>query len=243
MIQKSKLESLGELAAGIAHEINQPLGGISLLLDNIQIRAQKGKLTPEYLEKKLNKSFEDIDRIRMIIDHIRIFSRDQDMAGLIKMDVHEVIMNALGIIKHQYKKHDIEFELNFNCQEPFILGNPFKLEQVMLNLFSNARFAMSEKKKLLSKKSSNLHKKIKIGTYSDEKGLTISVEDNGTGIPKKLQKNIFDPFFTTKSADTGTGLGLSISYGIIKEMKGTIDVISKENEFTKMTLGFPIYKK
>jgi len=243
LIQKSKLESLGELAAGIAHEINQPLGGISLLLDNIHYKSTKGKLTSEYLEEKLRKSFEDIDRIKMIIDHIRAFSRDQDTTDFIRIDIQEVIMNALGMIKHQYQKYDIEFELNLNCQEPFILGNPYKLEQVLLNLFSNARFAVSEKCKQFAEKNIPLRKKIIISTYNSNNEIGFSIEDNGIGIPKKLQKNIFDPFFTTKSEEVGTGLGLSISYGIIKEMHGNISVESKENEFTKMIVGFPIYKQ
>ncbi len=243
LIQKSKLESLGELAAGIAHEINQPLGGISLLLDNILYHSTKGKLTPKYLEEKLRKSFEDIDRIKMIIDHIRAFSRDQDTTVFTRVDIQEVIMNALGMIKHQYQKFDIEFELNLNCTEPFILGNPYKLEQVLLNLFSNARFAVREKCKLLIEKNIDFRKKIVISTYLKDNEIGFSIEDNGIGIPKKLQKNIFDPFFTTKSEEVGTGLGLSISYGIIKEMRGNISVESKENEFTKMIIGFPIYTK
>jgi len=243
LIQKSKLESLGELAAGIAHEINQPLGGISLLLDNIHYKSTKGELTAEYLEEKLRKSFEDIDRIKMIIDHIRAFSRDQDTTDFIRIDIQEVIMNALGMIKHQYQKHDIEFELNLNCQEPFILGNPYKLEQVLLNLFSNARFAVSEKCKNFTENKIDFRKKIIISTYTNDNKIVFSIEDNGIGIPKKLQKNIFDPFFTTKSEEVGTGLGLSISYGIIKEMHGNISVESKENEFTKMIVGFPIYKQ
>lgn len=243
LIQKSKLESLGELAAGIAHEINQPLGGISLLLDNIQFKSLNGQLTPDYLDEKLRKSFEDIDRIKMIIDHIRSFSRDQDTTDFSPLDVHEVIMNALGMIKHQYQKHDIEFVLNLNCQEPYIFGNPFKLEQVLLNLFSNARFAVREKCKMLAAKNIDFQKKIIISTYSDDTKIGMTIEDNGIGIAKKLQKNIFDPFFTTKSEEVGTGLGLSISYGIIKEMHGNISVESKENEFTKMIIGFPIFKK
>lgn len=243
LIQKSKLESLGELAAGIAHEINQPLGGISLLLDNIHYKSTKGKLTSEYLEEKLRKSFEDIDRIKMIIDHIRAFSRDQDTTDFIRIDIQEVIMNALGMIKHQYQKYDIEFELNLNCQEPFILGNPYKLEQVLLNLFSNARFAVSEKCKKFTENKIDFRKKIIISTYTNDNEIGFSIEDNGIGIPKKLQKNIFDPFFTTKSEEVGTGLGLSISYGIIKEMHGNISVESKENEFTKMIVGFPINKQ
>ena len=148
LIQKSKLESLGKLAAGIAHEINQPLGAISLLLDNIQYKSDKGDLDKEYLDKKLKKSFEDIDRIRMIIDHIRAFSRDQDKAEFVKVDVNMVIHDALSMIKHQYIKQNISFELKLDLKKAFIFGNPYKLEQVLLNLFSNANYALNEKEKL-----------------------------------------------------------------------------------------------
>jgi len=178
----------------------------------------------------------------MIIEHIRTFSRDQELTDFTRMDVHEVIMNSLGMIKHQYQKHEIKFDLHLYCKEPFIMGNPYKLEQVLLNLFSNARFAVREKCKLFAKKNIDFRKKITISTYSNDLEIGIIIEDNGIGIPKKLQKNIFDPFFTTKAEEVGTGLGLSISYGIIKEMHGNISAESKENEFTRMIIGFPIYK-
>ncbi len=236
LIQKSKLESLGKLAAGIAHEINQPLGAISLLLDNIQYKSDKGDLDKEYLDKKLKKSFEDIDRIRMIIDHIRAFSRDQDKAEFVKVDVNMVIHDALSMIKHQYIKQNILFELKLDLKKAFIFGNPYKLEQVLLNLFSNANYALNEKEKL----DNNIKKVIQITAYQKAKNICIEIEDNGTGISKTHQENIFDPFYTTKSADEGTGLGLSISYGIIKEMNGDIKVESKENEYTKMIIALPI---
>ncbi len=236
LIQKSKLESLGKLAAGIAHEINQPLGAISLLLDNIQYKSDKGDLDKEYLDKKLKKSFEDIDRIRMIIDHIRAFSRDQDKAEFVKVDVNMVIHDALSMIKHQYIKQNISFELKLDLKKAFIFGNPYKLEQVLLNLFSNANYALNEKEKL----DNNIKKVIQITAYQKVKNICIEIEDNGTGISKTHQENIFDPFYTTKSADEGTGLGLSISYGIIKEMNGDIKVESKENKYTKMIIALPM---
>lgn len=240
LIQKSKLESLGELAAGIAHEINQPLGAITLLLDNIQYNASKGKLTLAYLNKKIKQSFKDIDRIRMIIDHIRAFSRDQDKEGFTKIDAHEIIMNALGMIKNQYNNQNVCFELNLVSQHSYIIGNPFKLEQVFLNLFSNSKFALDEKANAINDK--NYQKTIRINTCSEDTIITISVEDNGTGIEKNIQKNIFDPFFTTKPENIGTGLGLSISYGILKEMKGNIEIQSEKGKYTKIIIKIPLIK-
>jgi PAS domain S-box-containing protein len=242
LIQKSKLESLGELAAGIAHEINQPLGGISLTLDNILYKLNEDKLTNDYLKEKLKQSFEDIDRIKMIINHIRLFSRDQDKEEYSKVDVHEVIDNALNMVKNQYQNLNIDFQLSLKADPSNILGNPYKLEQVLLNLFSNAKFAMDEKTSRKAKDKIAFVKKIKIDTYISGNEIQISVEDNGLGIPQNLIKNVFDLFFTTKPIDSGTGLGLSISYGIIKEMKGDIKINSLENEYTKMILILPLYK-
>jgi signal transduction histidine kinase len=116
------------------------------------------------------------------------------------------------------------------------------LEQVLLNLFSNAKFAMDEKASRKAKDKITFVKRIKINTYVNGDKIQISVEDNGLGIPKNLIKNVFDLFFTTKPIDSGTGLGLSISYGIIKEMKGDIKINSLENEYTKMILTLPLYK-
>ncbi len=243
LIQKSKLESLGELAAGIAHEINQPLGAISLSLDNILYKLTEGKLNNTYLESKIKQSFDDIERIKKIIDHIRSFSRGQDKEEHRKFDIHIVIENALNMVKNQYHKLDIEFRLSFKANEKFVMCNPFKLEQVLLNLFSNAKFAVDEKAALKSKENIKYVKRIKIDTFSDDDSIIITVEDNGLGIPQKFIKNVFDPFFTTKSIDSGTGLGLSISYGIIKEMKGDIMVKSLENEYTRMIIELPIYRE
>lgn len=240
LIQKSKLESLGELSAGIAHELNQPLGGISMILDNIMIGLSNNKASKDYLEEKFKKIFEDIDRIRNIINHVRSFSKDQDIGELEKVSVTEVINNAVSMINTQYSNHNVDIVLDLQ-DDLYTYGSKFKLEQVLLNLFSNAKFAIDEKEALAGEKS--YQKKIKVLTRSNEDKIYIDVEDNGTGIPEEKQINIFDPFFTTKRDEMGTGLGLSISYGIIKEMKGEIMVNSRPGEYTIMKIKLPAYKK
>jgi len=237
LIQKSKLESLGILSAGIAHEINQPVTHLSLGIDNILIRKNMNKLDDTYLENKCNELFDDIDRIRNIIEHIRTFSRDQSSSDLEKLNVNEVIKNTLNLIQTQYKNHNVSIKLDFAEQIGFTIGNKFKLEQVILNMLSNAKDALEEKFNNLQ--NSEEEKIIKIITYSEKNRITIEIEDNGPGIPVELQEKIFDPFFTTKSIDRGTGLGLSISYGIIREMKGEISVESEFGKFTKMIISLP----
>jgi C4-dicarboxylate-specific signal transduction histidine kinase len=236
LIQKSKLESMGELAAGIAHEINQPLGGISMGLDNILFKLSIGKVSDEYLRTKIDALFQDIDRIRQIINHVRVFSRDQKNLVDERVDINAVIRDALSLISRQYQNHNIEISLNLCENECLAIGNKYRIEQVFLNLLSNAKYAVEEKLKILI---TGYSKKIEIKSYRENNFVVTDIIDNGIGIPEKHIDNIFDPFFTTKDVENGTGLGLSISYGIIKEMKGNISVESQENKFTKVSVYLP----
>lgn len=240
LIQKSKLESMGELAAGIAHEINQPLVGISMGIDNISIKVAEKKATADYLQEKFKSIFEDIERIRNIINHVRIFSKEQEIKDFEKVDVGEVIKNALSMVSTQYTNHNVQIILDLKEEKLYTFGNKYKLEQVFLNLLSNAKHAVDEKEEQLS--NSLFEKIIKIAAFPNSEKLVIIVEDNGIGIPESHQINIFDPFFTTKKTEIGTGLGLSISYGILKEMSGEISVESQTGMFTRMTITLPKFR-
>jgi C4-dicarboxylate-specific signal transduction histidine kinase len=226
LIQKSKLESLGELAAGIAHEINQPLGSMAM--------------GEEYTKRKTDSLFKDIERIRNIIEHVRIFSRDQQNAVLEPVSINEVVKNALTLITRQYENMDINLQVKYSTRHDISLGNKYKFEQVVLNILSNARYAVQEKEKADIK---GYKKMIKISTFANRKNCGLIIYDNGTGIPENIMGNIFDPFFTTKQEAMGTGLGLSIIYGIIKEMKGEIKAESKEGKHTKLMITLPVYKE
>ncbi|MEN8225419.1 MAG: response regulator [Bacteroidota bacterium] len=240
LIQKSKLESLGELAAGFAHEINQPLGSISLGLDNLGIKLQSGEITDEYYKRKTDSIFRDIERIRNIIQHVRVFSRDQQNATVEPVAVSEVVHNALSLISRQYESKGIDLQVKYSSRNDLLLGNKYKLEQVILNLLSNARYAVTEKEKANIK---GYQKTIKITTFANRKDCGVIIHDNGTGIPENILGNIFDPFFTTKQEEMGTGLGLSIIYGIIKEMKGNIKADSKEGKYTRLVVTLPLLKE
>lgn len=240
LIQKSKLESLGELAAGIAHEINQPLGSISMGLDNLQIKMQMGEITEEYTKRKMDSMFRDIERIRNIIEHVRIFSRDQQNAIIEPVSVSEVVHNALSLISRQYENKGIDLTVKYSSRNDTTLGNKYKLEQVVMNLLSNARYAVIDKEKADIK---GYRKEIKITTFANRSTCGLIIHDNGTGIPESIIGNIFDPFFTTKQEEMGTGLGLSIIYGIIKEMKGDIKADSREGKYTRLVVTLPVYKE
>jgi len=194
-------------------------------------------LSEDYLNSKINALFKDIDRIRQIINHVRIFSRDQDSEMLETVDLNEVIYDALSMVSKQYNNHNIKIKLKLSDNKCFTIGNKYRIEQVILNLLSNAKYAVEERQKL--SKSDLYTKIITIRSFEENGHVVFEIEDNGTGIPKKSIDNIFDPFFTTKDVESGTGLGLSITYGIIKEMKGDISVESKSNEFTRMKVALP----
>ncbi|MCD4736993.1 MAG: response regulator [Bacteroidales bacterium] len=237
LVQKSKLESIGELAAGIAHEINQPLGSISLGLDNILFKMRSGKLSDKYMQKKIDVIFEDIERTRKIINHVRIFSRDQEITLDEKVELNDVVKNALSMVMTQYKKHGIDINTHF-CTSGCVMGNKFRFEQVVLNLLSNAKYAVEVKRSKIRKK--NYQMVINLKTVINGNDVVLMVEDNGTGISKKDLQYIFDPFYTTKDVEEGTGLGLSISYGIVRESGGRIEVKSFSGRYTRVLVTFPL---
>ena len=240
LVQKSKLEYIGELSAGLSHEINQPLGGISMGLDNILMGLDEGNIDKKYIRSKFRVLFKDIERINQIIQHVRIFSRDQQESLKEDVNVIRVINNALSLVKMQLKDYQIDLHLSFPEDDFTVVGNPYRLEQVFLNLLSNARYAVEEKGKYIQ--NSDFKKEISVFCKRASGACEVLIRDNGTGIPAKNLSSVFDPFFTTKDEEKGTGLGLSISYGIVKEYGGTIDVQSEEGQFTEFLIRLPLKK-
>ncbi len=237
LIQKSKLESLGRMAAGIAHEINQPLAGITMGLDNMEFKIAAGKAVPHYLLGKIGNFRKDIDRIGNIIDHVRLFSRDQRAVMVENIDVNRVCRDALSMLQTQYRRHDVRIVLDLEENAGSVLGNRYRLEQVILNLLTNAKDAVDHK----ADQEGDLafQKQIRIGSWGRGEMVILEVEDNGIGIPEDQMDQLFEPFFTTKSPEKGTGLGLSISYGIVDEMKGEIRVESVLGRSTTISILLP----
>ncbi|MBS4058604.1 MAG: response regulator [Bacteroidales bacterium] len=238
LIQKSKLESLGELSAGVAHEVNQPLGGLSMSLDNILFEMSNKELTNEYVSKKVTLMFDDIERIRKIINHIRAFSRDRENQPMEAVNIIQVVNNTLSLVNRLYIDHLIDLNVSLDMKHCYFVGNSFKLEQVLLNLLSNAKFAVEQQALL---KGPDFVKRIQIKSWADKGKLHLEIADNGVGIAEENLTRIFDPFFSTKKAEEGTGLGLSISYGLMKEMNGSIAVESKVGAYTKLLITLPEY--
>lgn len=236
LIHTERMAGLGEMATGIAHEINQPLNTISMSLENMLMEISKTKERESgYLSVKINKIFESIYRIGKIIDHVRAFSRDHDDYIPTAFNVNESIMNSLSMVMVQYKHKSIELITDLSEGISPVIGNTFKFEQVVLNLIINAKDALEEKAL-----TEDFEKEIKISTFQEEGNIYIEVSDNGTGIKKEDISNIMLPFYSTKEEGKGTGMGLSISFGIIKEMKGDLQIQSEVLKGTSIRITISV---
>ncbi|MBF0367682.1 MAG: response regulator [Oligoflexia bacterium] len=232
LLMASKLASVGELAAGITHEINNPLAiavGMSEILHDRLFEKN-------YLDDQAQRSFgalnSALNRITKIINGVRLFARSNSDSVDEVMDINAILREVVSIVEGPYKQHGIRIELYLGEEERFFsLGNIGKLQQVIINLLVNAKDA-------LEKKSDD--RLIRIKTFRQREEIWILIFDNGIGIAKSILPRIFEPFYTTKEVGKGTGLGLSISHGIIKSFQGVIDVKSYENNGTSFTIKLPL---
>jgi signal transduction histidine kinase len=230
LTQADKLSSIGLLAAGVAHEVNTPLAVISsytqMLAKQLQSDAPKAAL----LDKITRQTF----RASEIVNNLLNFSRTTG-TEFTEISLNKVIADTLALLDHQFKVAHVQVQTELNEQLPSIQGNAGRLQQVFLNLFLNAKDAMSGGGVL------------NVATQNGE-SVSVRVADTGSGIAQEHIHRIYDPFFTTKTApgegqNRGTGLGLSVSYGIIQEHAGNIRVESRPGEGTTFTLDFPMVRK
>lgn len=240
LIHTERLAGLGELAAGIAHEINQPLNTISIGLENLLHEVFRNRLNHDYLRKKADKIFENISRIDHIIDHIRTFSRSRDLDFSTLFSLNESVTNAVSMIAAQLRHKGIELLTELAPGLPPVMGNTYKFEQVILNLLINAKDAIEEYQ---SSGGVSRHGLITLKSFQEEGQCVVEVNDNGIGIPADSVDKIMLPFHTTKEAGKGTGLGLSISFGIVREMKGEITVSSTFQSGTTIRIEVPEAKQ
>jgi len=226
LIQNEKLTSIGLLAAGVAHEVNTPLAVISSYSQMLRKQISPEDSGHKLLEKITKQTF----RASEIVNSLLSFSRTNatEFSGVA---VHPIISDTLSLMGHQLKAAGIRVDYEPSADNPVILGNPGKLQQVFLNLFLNAKDAMSDGGDL------------RIRAIVVDSKLEIIVSDSGTGISRDNIKKIYDPFFTTKRAGKGTGLGLSVSYGIVQEHSGAISVESELGSGTSFKLEFPLIRR
>ena len=226
MRQAEKLSALGTLSAGLAHEINNPLGIITSRVE-VALMEAEGKDIPKQLLDDLKVIDKHAHRAARIAQGLLSFSR-QTTWRLAPVDANQVVEETLLLIEKQLLREQIALERCLASDLPKVMGSPNHLEQVLLNLITNARDAMTGGDRL----------RVESRMSRDGARVQIVIADTGKGIPAELAERIFDPFFTTKAG--GTGLGLSISYGIIKEHGGTLEVESEVGKGATFTIGLPV---
>jgi histidine kinase len=238
LIQASKMTTLGEMATGVAHELNQPLSVIKTASRFFMKKIdKKEKIEDEILHTMATEIDSYVDRATKIINHMRQFGRQSDMAPE-KVQVNDTIKRALEILGQQLKVRGIEVRQDLEPDLPLVLADPDRLEQVFINLLINARDAIDQEWQ--SQPHQKGEKVISLKTSSDGKEITAVVSDTGPGISKAILDRIFEPFFTTKKVGQGTGLGLSISYGIVKDCKGSIRAVSGKKGGARFIVKLPI---
>jgi PAS domain S-box-containing protein len=229
LIQAAKLASIGELATGVAHELNNPLNNMSLIVGNELEHLRDGEFQHERLVCELELVQQQIERAACIVNQLRTFGRSarHEMAPL---SLHEILTSSLDLVRHQLQLNDITVRTEWADGSPRVLGDRVQIEQVFVNLLTNAHDALA----------TAARKDIVITTRVRCDSVDIVIRDTGCGMGADIQERVFDPFFTTKAVGEGTGLGLSIAHGIIQSHKGTISVASAPGRGTAFTVSLPM---
>ncbi len=233
IIHAGRLSSLGEMATGIAHELNQPLSIIRLDAESLKFLLKKAGHSDSRYEAELNSVIANVDRAANIIDYMRGFAR-------IKDDSHEFVSlidpvnKSLTFFKEQFRHHEIVLQTDYEQNLPLVKVSPQRFSQIAVNFLSNARYAVDKRGE--QEAGGNYRKEILLRLFCDEKrnNLIFEVRDNGIGMTPEEKNRCQEPFFTTKEVGEGTGLGLSIVRGIIREFDGTLEIESEKGVGTTM---------
>lgn len=237
LIQAGKMATLGEMATGIAHELNQPLNVIRLGCDYLTKTMKTGRaLSADDLKNITKELTASVDRAAKIINHLRQFGRKTDDM-MTSIDINAPIRSVFTLVGSQLEASGIIWELDLDDNLPHILGDANRLEQVFINLILNARDAILTGEREAAGESRKL---IRIKSRLENNRIVVTVSDTGSGIQEQLKAKIFEPFFTTKKIGEGTGLGLSITYGIVKEHQGIIEIDPSQRKGATFRLTFPL---
>ena len=233
LTQAEKLSSIGLLAAGVAHEVNTPLAIISSYAQMLGKQMRSDDATDKRLEPVLQKITEQTFRASEIVNGLLNFSR-MGSVEFGRIDLNAVVRDTVLLLEHQTRSAGIAITTELAGNLPAVMGNRGKLQQVLVNLVLNAKDALQDK----------ADGRVTISTLRSPKGVLLTVEDDGTGMPADVLRKIYDPFFTTKNSPKdgqrkGTGLGLAVTYGIVQEHAGTIDVSSRVGHGTIFRMELP----
>jgi len=229
LVQAGKLATLGELTTGVAHELNNPLNNTGLFVGNAIDLIELGFTDKGQIVRELRQAMQQVRKANEIISHLRTFGRVASVSHE-RISLRQVIEGALSLMQEQLRLREIGVTVDLGPEALVVVGNPIQLEQVFINLLTNARDAVAESPR----------KAIRISGSLSSEGVEVAFTDTGEGISPEVERRIFDPFFTTKEVGKGTGLGLSITYGIIKEHGGTISVVSPPGEGATFLIHLPL---
>jgi len=227
LVQAGKLATLGELTAGVAHELNNPLNNITLFVGNAIDLLELEADSKKDAVLRLRNALRQVGKASEIISHLRTFGRTAP-ASRERISLRLLIDRAISLMQEQLRLRQID--ITVDLEDSVVVGNSIQLEQVFLNLLTNARDAVADSPR----------KAIRISGVVRCGAAEVTFADTGPGIPSGLERRIFDPFFTTKEVGKGTGLGLSITYGIVKEHGGTISVVSRHGEGATFLITLPL---
>jgi PAS domain S-box-containing protein len=229
LVQAGKLIALGELAAGTAHELNQPLQGIRGYAQELRDMAAEAPHRPEE-HAAIREIITSADKMAKIIQNMRDLTR-KSVENFESVDVHAVIEDALKLFSRQLDSRGIRVDRTFSGSIPRVFANALQLEQVFINLIGNGRDAIEA--------TGRGHGVIRISTEAEQGTVVIRFRDDGSGMNERIRTRIFDPFFTTKEPGKGMGLGLSLSLGMISRINGTILVDSEIGRGTEFVIRIP----
>ncbi len=238
LIQASKMTTLGLMASGMAHEINQPLNVIQVCADFLlKMQRQGVSIKDEDLKSVVNDIRDNVQRASGIIKHMRDFARQSEVVKN-SVNINDPIKDVFKVMGHQLKVHKIILDLELDPDIPNIMADHNRLEQVFINLVTNAIDALDDREN--EQVNQEWKKLLTIKSFSESGQVIATVSDTGTGMPHEVIEKIFEPFFTTKEVGKGTGLGISISHGIVKDYDGEIEIQSEVGVGSTFKLGFPV---
>jgi PAS domain S-box-containing protein len=236
LIQTAKMTALGELAAGVVDELGQPLSNIKLIVQTIVRDMTAGRYDLGDVTEDIREVAHAAGKMAGIIDHMRAFARRPEDSPRVRVDVDEAVTNALGLVWEELRVRDIGVRRELGPDLPVVLGDPNNLEQIFINLLTNARDAVCRRLEVCASPPGE----VVIRSYAAGDGrVCVTVEDNGDGVPSALRARIFDPFFTTKDVGHGVGLGLSIAQRVVAECGGTIELDASVRDRTVFRVSLP----
>jgi PAS domain S-box-containing protein len=236
LIQASKMKSLGEMSAGVAHEINQPLNAIKMGSEYLcMVGEENATLTRDLFIEVAREMSNQVDRASEIINTLRAFGRKSDLMEE-RVDINQPVRAVLSMLRRQFELDNIRFDLSLAGGLPPVMAHSNRLQQVIFNLVTNARDAIND---ISSPHDDATVRRIAIRSWAEDAHVFLEVEDTGSGIAEDDREKVFEPFFTTKETGQGMGLGLAITYGIIKDYGGEVRIRGEKGRGTVFCMQFP----